>query len=54
MLVQEYLCDKLFSSCQGLVVLFLWFPSFNTLKPRQNDRHLADDIFKRIFMNKNV
>ena len=26
----------------------------NTLRPRQNGRHLADDIFKGIFLNKNV
>ena len=27
---------------------------FKTLRPRQNGRHLADDTFKRIFMNENV
>ena len=26
---------------------------FNTLWPRQNGRHFADDIFKRIFLNEN-
>ena len=26
----------------------------NTLRPRQNGRHFADDIFKRIFLNENV
>ena len=26
----------------------------NTLSPRQNGRHFPDDIFKRIFLNKNV
>ena len=26
----------------------------NTLRPRQNDRHFPDDIFKRIFMNENT
>ena len=26
----------------------------NTLKPRRNEQHFADDIFKRIFFNKNV
>ena len=26
----------------------------NTLRPRQNARHFADDIFKLIFLNKNV
>ena len=27
---------------------------FNTLRPRQNGRHFADDIFKCIFLNVNV
>ena len=27
---------------------------FNTLRPRQNGRHVPDDIFKRIFLNENV
>ena len=33
-----------------------WSPSlcFNTLRPRQNGRHFADDIFKCIFLNENV
>ena len=26
----------------------------NTLRPRQNERHLADDIFKCILLNENV
>ena len=29
-------------------------PDFKTLRPRQNCRHFADDIFKCIFLNKNV
>ena len=28
--------------------------NINTLRPRQNGRHFADDTFKRIFMNENV
>ena len=28
--------------------------SFNTLRPRQNGRHFADDMFKCIFLNENV
>ena len=28
--------------------------TFNTLRPRQNGRHLLDDIFKWIFLNENV
>ena len=31
-----------------------WYQSFiNTLKPRQNGRHFADDTFKCIFLNEN-
>ena len=26
----------------------------NTLRPRQNGRRFADDIYKRIFLNENV
>ena len=26
----------------------------NTLRPRRNEQHLADDIFKHIFFNENV
>ena len=29
-------------------------PAVNTLRPRQNGRHLADDIFKCIFLNENA
>ena len=29
-------------------------PLLNTLRPRQNGRHFADDTFKSIFMNENV
>ena len=28
--------------------------AFNTLRPRQNGRHFADDMFKCIFLNENV
>ena len=34
---------------QGAVVIYI-----NTLKPRQNGRHFADNIFKCIFLNENV
>ena len=30
------------------------FPAINTLRPRRNEQHFADDIFKRIFFNENV
>ena len=39
------------------VVPFIYVPhylSFNTLCPRQNWRHFADDIFKCIFVDENV
>ena len=29
-------------------------PSLNTLRPRQNGRHFADDTFNRIFLKENV
>ena len=29
-------------------------PPVNTLRPRQNGRHFADDISKCIFLNENV
>ena len=32
-------------------LLLTWF---NTLRPRQNGRHFADDIFKCIFLNENL
>ena len=31
-----------------------WYQTVDTLRPRQNRRHFADDIFKCIFLNKNV
>ena len=30
------------------------FRNINTLRPRQNGRHFADDIFMGIFLNENV
>ena len=29
-------------------------PLVNTMRPRRNEQHFADDIFKRIFFNENV
>ena len=41
-----------------LAIITHWPPRevivINTLRPRQNGRHFADDTFKRIFMNENV
>ena len=33
---------------------WLWWGHINTLRPRRNRRHFADDIFKCIFLNENV
>ena len=34
-------------------ILYIYTDLFNTLRPRQNGRHFADDIFKCIFLNEN-
>ena len=34
--------------------MFFFFFFLDTSRPRQNDRHFADDTFKRIFMNDKV
>ena len=36
------------------IMLFLRAFDFNTLRPKQNGRHFADDIFKYIFLNERV
>ena len=38
----------------SLTDIFTRWLIFNTLRPRQNGRHFADDTFKRIFVNENV
>ena len=42
------------ASRSRLVLVMLWrlFDPLNTLRPRQNGRHFADDTFKRIFLMK--
>ena len=41
--------------CLPVRVYRCWhWPSINTLRPRQNGRHFADDICKCIFVNENV
>ena len=40
----------IFSTCNHLSVTWI----LNTLRPTQNCRHFADDIFKYIFLNENV
>ena len=42
----EFISPRLYSSG--------WAFWFNTLRPRQNGRHFADDTFNRIFVNENV
>ena len=32
----------------------MMYMQINTLRPRQNGRHFADDIFECIFLNENV
>ena len=38
----------------NISLIFISEGPINTLRPRQNGRHIADDIFKRIFFNENV
>ena len=41
--------------CDDTGQIWKWFKeSFNSLRPRRNRRHFADDIFKCIFLNENV
>ena len=37
-----------------LFYVTIWPHWVNTLGPRQNERHFADDIFKCIFLNENI
>ena len=39
--------------CHNKAMLFSLWTTVNTLRPRQNKRHFADDIFKYIFLNEN-
>ena len=51
------LCKKCFISIMHLLhytVRICGGIRFNTLRPRQNGRHFADDIFKCIFVNENI
>ena len=47
--VMKPMNDMINGSNQQIVIQL-----FNTLRPRQNGRHFADDIFKCIFLNENV
>ena len=37
-----------------MIIFFKLVNVINTLRPKQNGRHFADDIFKCIFLNENV
>ena len=48
-----------YSSMMWMLKSLIWYYScvfqrVNTLRPRRNEQHFADDIFKRIFFNENV
>ena len=50
-MIHEFYCRHYNGSCfmsNGVI------PSINTLRPREIDRHLADDIFNCIFVNENI
>ena len=59
LLLLVFICQCLISptlsrwrwSCPGV---HGYINHINTLRPRQNGRHFADDIFKRFFLNENV
>ena len=42
---------ELRKNIEGKTAFYLFH--INTLRPKQNGRHFADDIFKRIFLNEN-
>ena len=43
-------------ACMDYMDLDVYHPrlAINTLRPRQNGRHFADDTFNHIFVNENV
>ena len=49
-------CINMVARTEGyfLVPLLLTWINVKTLRPRRNEQHFADDIFKRIFFNENV
>ena len=42
------------STMEHLKSMVISLQTLNSLRPRQNGRHFADDFFKRIFLNENV
>ena len=47
-------CDGEVSAASGIILGMSSANDINSLRPRQNGRHFADDTFNRIFMNENV
>ena len=45
---------EIYAAVDTFYMMFWTWTSFNTLRPRQNGRHFADDMFKCIFLNENV
>ena len=50
----SYHIGDMFAYNNPTAVTFFNLCLLNTLRPRQNGRHFADDIFKCIFLNENV
>ena len=48
------LFSKAMSSGNDMVACSTFCSLFNTLRPRRNEQHFADDIFKPVFFNENV
>ena len=49
--IREFEYEQIYCAKRSACVSVI---SFKTLRPRQNGRHFADDIFKWIFLNENV
>ena len=43
-----------FSLPRAMFIVCIFVPHLNTLRPRRNEQHFADYIFKRIFFNEKV
>ena len=46
--------SSLVATKAAVIATSSWFSVFNTLKPRQNGRNFADDVFKCIFLSGNL
>ena len=51
---ENVICVMIAFFCFKVVVNFTVTFLFNSLRPRQNGRHFADDIFKCIFLHENA